>query len=94
MVMLFCWGATVKPSQCRAARALVEWSQTDLAEKARVGLSTVRNFEAGRSTPIINNLTSMQQVLEAAGVQFIPQNGGGAGVRMRDRDDVKETIEG
>ena len=71
------------PAQCRAARALVEFSQGELASKARVGESTVRNFEAGRSVPVANNLEAIRRVLESAGVEFIAENGGGAGVRLR-----------
>jgi transcriptional regulator with XRE-family HTH domain len=71
------------PAQCRAARGLIDWSQAQLAEAAGVGSSTVRNFEAGRSVPVSNNLVAMVKAMQAAGVEFIPENGGGAGVRLR-----------
>ena len=73
----------MSPAQCRAGRALVDWTQANLAEKAGVGLSTIRNFEAGRSVPIGNNLDAIARALASAGVEFIPENGGGAGVRLR-----------
>ena len=73
------------PAQCRAARGLVDLSQADLAVAARVGLSTVRNFEAGRSVPMENNLIAIRGALEGRGVQFVPENGGGAGVRLAKR---------
>lgn len=70
------------PAQCRAGRGLYR-SQEQLAEAANVGPSTVRNFEAGRSIPMSNNLTAIQKALEAAGVIFIAENGEGPGVRLR-----------
>jgi len=73
----------LSPATCRAGRALLDWSQAQLAEAARVGLSTVRNFEATRSVPVTNNLDAIRRALESAGVAFIPENGGGAGVRLR-----------
>ena len=69
------------PEQCRAARGLKDWSQSKLAAEAKVGESTVRNFEAGRSIPIANNLDAIRSALEAAGVEFT--NGDQPGVRLR-----------
>ncbi|WP_347568059.1 helix-turn-helix transcriptional regulator [Methylobacterium sp. 391_Methyba4] len=64
----------------------MDWSQAALAEAASVGLSTVRNFEAGRSVPMQNNLLAIARALEAAGVIFIKENGEGPGVRLRKTD--------
>lgn len=72
----------IAPATCRAGRALLDWSQAQLADVARVGLSTVRNFEAGRSIPVTNNLDAIRRALEGAGIVFIAENGGGAGVRL------------
>ncbi|HLM39406.1 MAG TPA: helix-turn-helix transcriptional regulator [Microvirga sp.] len=71
------------PAQSRAARALIDWSQEELATASHLGLSTVRDFEKGRRVPTHNNLVAIRRALEEAGVQFIPENGGGAGVRLR-----------
>lgn len=65
------------PEQCRAARAWLDWGQSELAKRAGVGLSTLRDFEAGRRTPMRNNLQAMQQALEGAGIRFVQDPGGG-----------------
>jgi transcriptional regulator with XRE-family HTH domain len=73
----------IAPSQSRAARALINWSQSQLADASGVSVSTVRDFETSKRTPIGNNLAAIRAALEAAGVEFIAENGGGAGVRLR-----------
>lgn len=60
--------------QCRAARGWLDMSQQQLATAANVGLSTVKDFEAGRRKPIDNNLTAIRSVFEALGVGF-PDSG-------------------
>ena len=61
----------MSPEQSRAARAWLDWSQEELAAKASVSLSTVRDFEKGRRVPIANNLTAMRVALEGAGIGFV-----------------------
>lgn len=63
------------PEQSRAARAWLDWTQDELAAKASVSLSTVRDFEKGRRVPIANNLTAMRAVLESAGIVFVDDEG-------------------
>ena len=71
--------------QCRAGRALIDWTQTQLAEAAHLGLSTIRDFEKDRRIPTHNNLLGIKSALEKAGVEFIDENGGGPGVRLKAR---------
>lgn len=73
--------------QIQAARALIGWSQAELAEKAGLSVPTVKRAEGdGRLNASTNALSAMKAALEDAGVEFIPENGGGAGVRLRKRE--------
>lgn len=76
---------SLSAAQCRAARALVGWSQDKLATESKVAKATIANFEANRRAPYDRTLADLRATLETAGVEFIPENGGGAGVRLRDR---------
>ncbi len=60
----------ITPAQCRAARALLDWSQQDLAKAAHLGLSTIRDFEKGRRVPTHNNLRGIKLALEEGGVEI------------------------
>jgi predicted transcriptional regulator len=73
----------VTPEQCRAARGLLLWSQQDLAKNAGVGVVTVHQLEAGVSQPRRSTIEVIRRAFEAAGVEFIDENGGGPGVRLR-----------
>jgi transcriptional regulator with XRE-family HTH domain len=71
--------------QLRAARGFVGWSARELAGAAKLGLSTVQRVESGGSITAAN-MDALQRALETAGVEFIPENGGGVGVRLRKQD--------
>jgi DNA-binding XRE family transcriptional regulator len=60
------------PKHVRAARALLAWSQQDLAKAAKVATSTVADFERGSRTPVANNALAIRTALEAAGIRFLP----------------------
>jgi len=70
------------PEQSRAARGWLDWSQDDLAKRARVSLSTVRDFEKGKRTPIANNLDAMRQAIIAAGVYLVERKGKPVGIAI------------
>ncbi|ELH4153607.1 helix-turn-helix transcriptional regulator [Salmonella enterica] len=59
------------PEQVKAARALLAWSQQELASKANVATSTLADFERGFRTPVANNAQAIRDALEAEGLQFI-----------------------
>jgi hypothetical protein len=77
--------------QMRAARALLRWRAQDLARASAVGVATIRRAElAERETSMTApNDLAVRHALEAAGVEFIDENGGGAGLRLRKRHQKK-----
>lgn len=70
-----------------SARVLLGMTQKDLAERASISVSTLKRIEAtgafGLPGILPNNAKALVAALEAAGVEFIAENGGGAGVRLR-----------
>jgi hypothetical protein len=72
-------------SQIRAARGLLRWSAADLAREASLGLATIKRAEGAveQTSMTAANDLAVRRVLEAAGVEFIEENGGGPGVRLR-----------
>lgn len=71
--------------QIAAARTLLGIAQTELAEKSRVSIATLRRMEAseGPASGMANNVAAVQRALEEAGVIFVAENGEGAGVRLK-----------
>jgi len=77
--------------QIRAARALIKWTAEDLSRQSAVSLRTIRRAElAERDTSMTAaNDLAIRRALEAAGVEFIEEDGGGHGVRLRKRHTKK-----
>lgn len=74
---------SISAAQCRAARALLNLTQDQLAKNAQVARATIADFERNTRFPIGNNMVSIMSALEAAGIEFLDDNGGGVGVRRR-----------
>lgn len=78
----------ITAAQCRAARGLLTLSRAQLAEMAEVSERTLVDFERGARAPIKSTLTAIRVAFEKAGVEFIPENGGGPGVRLAKRERI------
>ncbi|WP_202923955.1 helix-turn-helix transcriptional regulator [Rhodovulum sulfidophilum] len=75
-------------NQLRAARALLGWSQAQVAEASGLSIPTIKRAEgSGNLTASADAIDRIKKALEASGVVFISPNGGGAGVRLRVRED-------
>ena len=79
-------------AQIRAARALIRWRAQDLARKSAVGVATIRRAELveGETAMTVANDAAVRRALESAGIEFIDENGGGPGVRLRKRQRSKK----
>ena len=71
------------------ARAALNWTVRDLAGATRLHRNTITNIETGRYAGDVETLTVIASVLKRAGVEFIDENGGGLGVRLRKGHQVK-----
>jgi transcriptional regulator with XRE-family HTH domain len=70
--------------QLRAARGLLGWSQSELAARAGLSLPTVKRLEGGFGPRVSDDAQAkLQKAIEAAGIEFLDENGGGLGVRFR-----------
>ena len=72
----------MKPVQIRMARAALDWGVRELAEKAGCTPNTITRIENGSDSKA-STLNAIRSALESAGVEFIAENGGGPGVRLR-----------
>ena len=74
-------------AQMRAARALLRWSAADLVRESGVSLATIHRAESvdGVTAMTLANATAIRRALENAGVEFIEENGGGLGARLKQR---------
>lgn len=62
---------------------MLQWSQDDLEKRSGIAKKTIADFERGAQIPYGRTLDELVLALEAGGVAFIPENGGGAGIRMK-----------
>lgn len=83
--------SSLSSAQIRAARALLRWSAADLAREAALGANTIRRAEVAVEETSLTaaNELAIRRTLEAAGVEFIDENGGGPGLRLRKRPRAK-----
>ena len=83
--------AMITPRQIRAARALLDWSQQDLADKAIVSLNALARLERGTVDPRASTLSAVEKALMRAGVEFIPEGDRGEGVRLAAPEPLRRT---
>jgi hypothetical protein len=74
----------ISSAQMRAARAMLRWTALDLAAQSKVGVATIRRVEVvdGEIPVTLANEAAIRRAFEAAGIEFIEENGAGEGVRF------------
>ncbi|MGQ2906185.1 MAG: helix-turn-helix transcriptional regulator [Neoaquamicrobium sediminum] len=72
----------IRPEQIRAARALIDWTREDLAKASGVTIRTLARIENSQTVPRLATLQALTAALKTAGIEFIPENGSGPGVRL------------
>jgi transcriptional regulator with XRE-family HTH domain len=82
---LYCNRVAMTPEQSKAARVMVGWGVRDLAKAAKVSSNTVSRLERGAQELQEETIAKLRTALEKAGIIFIAENGGGAGVRLKKR---------
>jgi DNA-binding XRE family transcriptional regulator len=92
--MAYCDNSTgtmaVTSAQVKMARAALDWTVRDLAKATGLHRNTINNVEVGRYAGDPATMQKLEKVLVAAGVEFIDENGGGPGVRLRKRHRPKK----
>jgi transcriptional regulator with XRE-family HTH domain len=73
----------ISAAQVRASRALIGWTREQLADASGITERNLARIETDEVKPRVSTQAAIRRALEAAGVEFIPENGGGAGVRLR-----------
>jgi transcriptional regulator with XRE-family HTH domain len=63
---------SITPELCRGARAILGWTQQDLAARAEVARTTIADYELGQIAPQARTLRDLVTTLEAAGIEFVP----------------------
>lgn len=62
---------TITPNQCKAARDLLNWKQTDLQERSKLGIETIGHFERGLGNQTARTLADIRRAFEEAGIEFV-----------------------
>jgi transcriptional regulator with XRE-family HTH domain len=84
----------VTSAQIRMARGALNWTVRDLADASGLHRNTISNIEMGRYVGDPASLELIEKVFRSAGIEFIDENGGGPGVRLRKRSQEKSRKQG